>query len=359
MICRIKVCSCGLTPKARTQPPWPFGPARYRVDTTPLCPAGACNNDECSVADSVEWEADPGGAQPCLLPGTCDLDYLRFLDLASDEGEPISLQELRDSITALAAGDVEYQTDPIANEALREVIIEATNLGFLLDGLDERPLTVREVGEQPFGRGTQLDLVLEDPWVGSFQAMLLLPHTDTPHSGVVAHPGHWEEAWEHRDLRHAFDLVHAGIAVGILDPRTHEADEVESDVTEAMLLAGHSFMAVRVYESLLLRRVLRAHPDIHPERIGLMGHSGGSASGNLAVRVDEDWGAYASDFVTEYLYAKPDGTYGDETVPLLHPWHQKISQISTASSPTRLFNYGYPEGGDELVSFFCDVLRER
>ena len=117
------------------------------VDTTPLCPTGACNNDECSVADSVEWEADPGGAQPCLLPGTCDLDYLRFLDLASDEGEPISLQELRDSITALAAGDVEYQTDPIANEALREVIIEATNLGFLLDGLDERPLTVREVGE--------------------------------------------------------------------------------------------------------------------------------------------------------------------------------------------------------------------
>jgi hypothetical protein len=188
--------------------------------------------------------------------------------------------------------------------------------------------------------------------------MLLLPHTDAPHSGIVAHPGHWEEAWEHRDLRHALELVHAGIAVGIIDPRAHEADGVESDVTEAMLLAGHSLMATRVYETLLLRRVLQAHPDIHPERIGLIGHSGGSASGNLAVRIDDAWGVYASDFVTEYLYAEPDGTYGDETVPLLHPWYGKINQLSTAASPTRLFDYGFPEGGAELVSFFCERLGE-
>jgi len=293
------------------------------------------------------------------VPGTCDLGYLNFLELAGDQGEPLSPQALQDSIEALIRGDVEYETEPISNEALREVIIEATNLGFLLDGLDERPLIVREVGRQPFGRSTQVDLVVEDPWVGAFQAMLLLPYTDTPHSGIVAHPGHWEEAWEHRDQRHAAELVQAGMAVAIIDPRVHEADSFESELTRAMLLAGHSFMAIRVYETLLLRRVLQAHPDIHPDRVGLMGHSGGSTSGNLAVRVDGDWSAYAADFVAEYLYAKPDGTYGDETVPLLHPWHLKINQLSTAVPPTRLFDYGYPEGAQDLVSFFCEVLDER
>ncbi len=326
------------------------------IDTTPLCPSPACPDSECSQDSAVDWQEDPGGERPCPVPGACDLDYLRFLDLASEEGTQISPQELQDTIEALIGGDVDYQTDPVGHEELGAIVIEKTNLGFLLDGLTDRPLVVREVGEQPFGYGRQIDLVLEDPWVGAFQAMLLLPHTESPHPGVVAHPGHWEESWEHRDLRHARDLVHAGIAVGILDARAHEADEIESEVTKAMLLGGHSFMAVRVYETLLLRRVLRAHPEIHPERIGLMGHSGGSASGNLALRVDVDWQAYASDFLAEYLNASPDGSYIDETVPQLHPWFGKINQLSTAPTPSQLFEYGYPEGGEALVSFFCELL---
>jgi hypothetical protein len=328
------------------------------VDTSALCPATACGDEDCSSGSSVQWQLDHSGSRPCPVPGVCDADYFAFLGLAAEHGTPLSSPELSESIRALIDGEVDYETDPIDNPTLREVVIEATNLRFLLDGIDQRSLLVREVGQQVLDRGIQVDLVIEDPWVGSFQAILLLPFTDAPHSGVVAHPGHWEEAWEHRDQRHALKLLEAGIAVAIIDPRAHEGDLVESEVTEALLLAGHSFMAVRVYETLLLRRVLQAHPDVHPLRIGLMGHSGGSASGNLALRVDEGWAAYASDFLTEYLYANPDGTLVDETVPSLHPWFGKINQLSTAASPTRLFEYGFPEGGDELVGFFCDHLSD-
>ena len=58
-------------------------------------------------------------------------------------------------------------------------------------------------------------------------------------------------------------------------------------------------MAVRIYEVLLLHKLLRCRPDIDTERLGLIGHSGGSAVGNLAIRVaPEIFDAYVSDNMT-------------------------------------------------------------
>ena len=288
--------------------------------------------------------------------GTCDHDYWAFLELAESEGDARTQEALRESITELFDGGTRYEEGPTDPEVLREAIVSATNLGFLLEGIAARPLRVAEVRREPWSRGTQIELALEDPWVGEFSALLFMPDTDPPHVGLVAHPGHWEDADEHRDLRHVDELVRAGFAVAVLDARAHEAYVVESDLTEAMIVAGHIFMGVRVYETLLLRRELRARADVHPDRIALTGHSGGSSSGNLAVRLDDGWAAYASDFVTEYLYATPQWEYVDETVPDLHRWFPVINDLDTASVPSSLFEYGFPEGGAALASGLCGAM---
>ncbi len=325
------------------------------VDRTADCPPPPCPDGDCAVgAASVVWTDD--GARPCDVLGDCDADYRAFLALAADEGEPTTVDALRAYISGLFDGGTDYVEGPVGADELRDVVIETTNVGFLLDGIEGRTLIIAEVERSPRGGGTQVEYTLSDPWVGDFGALLLLPAAAPPYAGVVAHPGHWEDAVEHRDLRHADALLDAGFAVAILDPRAHEADRVESDLTEAMLVAGHTFMAVRVYETLLLRRLLAAHPDVHPERIALQGHSGGSSSGNLAVRLDDGWAAYASDFLTEYLYATPEWEYVDETVPELHAWFPVVNDLDTVATPTRLFEYGFPEGGDELAGFFCDAL---
>jgi hypothetical protein len=299
---------------------------------------------------------DGRGGRPCDEPGTCDGDYYAFLDLAADQGTSTTLDELRSYITSLFNGGTTYVEGPVDPADLRETVVNTTNLGFLLDGLDERPLTAAEVSRRAWGGGTQIEMAVSDPWVGDFGVLLFLPSAAPPYVGVAAHPGHWEDAIEHRDQRYVGALLRAGFAVAVLDSRAHDADVIESDLTEAMLLAGHSLMAVRIYETLLLRRLLRAHPDVHPDRIALQGHSGGSASGNLAARLDDGWAAYASDFLTEYLYATPEWEYLDETVPELHAWFPVLNELSTVATPTRLFEYGFPEGGDELVEWMCEAL---
>ena len=304
-------------------------------------------------ASTVLWGL--AGPNPCPDPGVCDGDYRAFLQAAAGEGSPVSQAELRDRIGGMFNGGTTFEEGPVEADVLRDIVVDATNLGFLLDGIESRDLSVTEVDRRPWGAGTELELTLEDPWVGAFGALLFLPSAEPPWTGVVAHPGHWEEAWEHRDLRHVDALLNSGFAVAVLEPRVHEADALESEITEAMLLAGHTFMAVRVYETLLLRRLLRAHEHVHPDHVGLMGHSGGSASGNLALRLDDGWLAYASDFLTEYLYVTPEWEYVDETVPDLHRWFPVLNELDTASTPARVFDYGFPEGGEAVVEFFCSA----
>lgn len=320
------------------------------------CAPPPCTGD-CALGEAVAWSVEDGEAACGEYElNACTADYLSFLDRAEAEGEPLSVDDVRAAVEGLWDGGTAYEEGPASTEELASVVRRATNVGFLLEELEARPLTVREVGRERWMRGTQVDLLLDDPWVGELSVMLLLPDGEGPFPGVVVHPGHGESARDHRDNRFGRELLQAGLALAILNPRVHSADGHESDVTEALLTAGHTFMALRIYETALLRRVLKAHPLVHPDRVGLLGHSGGSASSNLVVRLDDGWRAYASDFVTEYLYVDPGWIYLDETVPELHPWYLLLAEMDDLDTPTRIFEYGYTEGAGALAAFLCQNL---
>ncbi len=154
--------------------------------------------------------------------------------------------------------------------------------------------------------GTQIILAMHDPWVGTIRVVLLLPTTSGPHPVVIGQA----------------------------------------------LLGGFSMMAVRIYEVLLLHKLLRCRPDIDTERLGLIGHSGGSAVGNLAIRVaPEIFDAYVSDNLNSY-FNWVDSALQDETDPAIYPWSQIINDFSTSSVPVLEVPYAFENEYQDIADFF-------
>lgn len=109
---------------------------------------------------------------------------------------------------------------------------------------------------------------------------------------------------------------------------------VEHNVALRLLAEGFALMGLRVYESLLGPKFLRHWPGIAPERIGLIGHSGGSSTSNLTVRQGTGFRAYVSDRAVDCAEWIPLlRMYHCETVPALYPYAALINNLSTCTVP--------------------------
>ena len=312
------------------------------------CPAGGC---------SAGVNVVPGTSLPGPCPDApCVAEYLDFALAAAAEGTPVDPAKLEAEVLALAEGAAVPSPPERSAPELRSALIEATSCGFLFEGLDERELQLELVETVEMAWGREEHLVLRDPWIGSMSMVLLRPDGAGPFPGLVASPGHGEDWWDMRDAHFGDELADASWAVLIVDARASGADAYETAVTKALLSAGLSFVGVRVYEQLLARKVLRWRAEVHPELIGVWGHSGGSVVANLAVRI-EDFAALVSDLQGEYLNVMPDGPWLDETSPAVHAWYPAINDLSTLSTPAYEDGYGYPDGSAPLRAFLrADVL---
>lgn len=312
------------------------------------CPEAGC-------AAEVRIVEASGLAPPC--PDTpCIAEYLDFAVAAADFGEPVDPAVLEAEVLALVA-DAQVPTPPeTTGDELRTALIEATSTGFLFDGLAERELQIELVDTVPTDWGREEHLLVRDPWIGGMRMVLLRPGGAGPFPGLVAAPGHGEDWWDMRDAHFGDELADGSWAVLIIDTRAARADEFESEVTKTLLSAGSSFVGVRVYEQLLARKILRWREDVHPELIGVWGHSGGSVIANLSVRI-EDFAALVTDLQGEYLNIILDGPWVDETSPAVHAWYPAINDLQTLPIPVYADEYGYPQGSTPLRTFLRrDVL---
>lgn len=294
-------------------------------------------------------------------PMKWDADYRRLASRLDDERGFESQEHLERVLEALRINGAipGYQPlPPSASEAdLAEVLPERMRMEFLVDGLDERNLTVAPGEGSGEGGARRLDLAFDDPWVGRFEVLLLLPPGAGPFPAVVTHPGHFEAAADHVALHYGADFPAAGIALAVVTPRVNDSFPLEDSVSRALLLAGTTFMAVRIYDLLLVRKYLRCRADVDPERIGLLGHSGGATVGNVAVRMDDGWKAYVGDNTGDYLnWDHKSGTVLDETAPALHPLFPLINNFELSPTPILMLEYGYGETSDEMVGFFLSKL---
>ncbi len=303
-----------------------------------------------------------GRAWNCTDNEGCIADYARFQALAADHARPIDATSLRQSLDAIGRHEVAVIQPPFDEGELRGVLLDALGVGFLVEGLDERPIEALVTAESANPSYRESDLILIDPWVGEIQAVLLRPLGPGPYPAVVAVHGHGDDAFVYRDDYHGSEFPGRGYALLILTMRAMGIDEAEHGISRALLLDGFTLIGLRSYESLVGLTYLRSRDDVIHDRIGLIGHSGGSSTGNLTIRVmdpanPERFKAYVSDHDVDFYSSGLLEPYHCETVPALYPYHEAINDLDAAATPTLVVPYAYPFGMANIFRFFDEHLK--
>lgn len=295
-----------------------------------------------NVEDREEFGAD----WDCADAASCTADYLRFLDLAAEFAEPTDEETL-----AQLLYDVGWETpyaEPLPFDQLRAEVIDATNIDFLLDGLNARLLEAVFTQSEETSHGRLERFLFVDPWVGTFKGLLALPEGD-PQRVLLAMHGHAQTGDEYYRSYPIDELVQRGFAVLMLTMRAKGGDGDEEAVTRNLLLDGFTFMGLRVYETLLGRKFLR-HRFGQNIPMALIGHSGGSVSNNLVIRIDDGFAADITDCTSTYL-APWDVPISDEVAPYLYVYHGLIKIFDTAAVPVLEVPYEYEDGWDGIYAF--------
>lgn len=315
--------------------------------------SSSCKNPYC-----ITENEKPGVNWACAKAETCVADYMRFIKIAKKFGNPISKEELDNRLETIAKNKAKIIHGQIPTAPLRKKLIEAMNIGFLLQDINKRPLTVTLVGESETEKYRQRTYLFTDPYVGTFRALLLLPKTSGPHPAVIAVHGHVEEAEDFRDNYYGKEFPGHGYAILMPTMRAMGCAWPEDQVTRALLQNGFTFMAIRSYETLLCLRFLQFLPEIDNDRIGLLGHSGGSVSNNLTIRIAPGFAAFVSDCFRIYFDGDPYPVrLIDEAAPTIYPYHKLVNDLSTCPVPALEVGYGFPEGPDEVFAFLDKVLK--
>ncbi len=326
--------------------------------------ASACGDqhDPAPPSGNVHLRSEIGRAPRCSDNEPCTDEYEHFRVIATPYARPIEQQALDARLQAIARGEAPIYDAAQPEATLRQALIDGLGIGFLLDGLDDRRLDVIVTAERDTAYYHETELALVDPWIGEVPAILLTPLGPGPFPGVVAVHGHGDDAAIYRDRYHGSEYPGHGYAVLILTMRAMGIDDAEHTISRELLLDGFSLMGLRVYESLLGLRYLRSRADVRADAIGLIGHSGGSSTGNLTIRVQppgssHGFRAYVSDHHVDYFSSSPIEPYHCETVPALYPYHPAINVLAGAPIATLTVPYAYPFGVAGIFRFFDAQLK--
>lgn len=272
--------------------------------------------------------------------------YQLFIERAQDFSRVITedaLQtEIQDAQEYLREHPQEKHTENIGN-----TIQEALNIDFLLEGIEQRPLTVITTATHQRDGYTEKELIFDDPWVGQTKVHLLIPdNADTkPLPAVIGVYGHADSATVFRSQYFGAELAKAGFVVLIPAVQTLEHPDLDEILSKKLYLNGFTLMGIRVYKINLFLKYLQHLEQVNNQQISLMGHSGGSSTVLLVAQ-------HAPQYFNALVYDL-DGTYLDmwsdnpqlihcETIPRLAYYRAQIHDVSKLPFPARKFEYGYP-----------------
>ncbi len=348
--------------------------------TAPPGPAPGPGAGSCAVPgqDAVLGGPLPTFLGDCPWGRDCGLqDYLALPELFPEDRVEVSDEEL----DALLRGWRDAPGPQLAPDGagdLRQRILEGTRLDVLLEGLAERPLDVaikREGTDMTEWEGSWDDmdppdmhyreLVVTDPLVGLMQVVVFLPEGEGPFPPVVVSHGHSDSPFGHIPRADFGEMyLNAGYALILPGYRVSGGDDLEAYATRELLKQGFTLLGIRMYEQLIARRIVAWLPEIDPcAPVGLVGHSGGSVSGNLTVTAPTEglaFDAYVSDLASVYFSwsETPGDRYlGDETVPALWQYSSAINTFDAVDIPLLHVPYGYPDGVQDQLDFFDDTIR--
>lgn len=234
---------------------------------------------------------------------------------------------------------------------LRKTIIEELNIDFLLEGFNQRELIVTTKAVKQEEKYTEKELLFSDSNVGTFSVLLLIPEEKkSSYPAIIGLHGHADDYNSFKNGYGGKELVQAGFVVIIPSFRAMDClREPEETITRELILNGFTLMGIRIYETLLLEKYLKYNDFI--DKIGIMGHSGGSDVAYLTSIINPNFQALAFDF-----YPKPDslceGKVHCETLPGLAYYKEQINNPSTLKIPSKKFDYDFPGDKQDVINFF-------
>src|SRR5215472_7524120 len=254
----------------------------------------------------------------------------------------------------------------LSQEELHVRIIDALNIGFMLEGLDARPLQVTIFAESETAGITSRRLIFADPLVGEFEALQLEPSESDPIPAIIGLHGHFDTPAIFAENYLGADLAAAGYLVLMPQFRAMNCFGPEDEISRALISGGFNLMAMRVYETLLLEKYLRTLARVDTRRIGILSHSGGSSTANLVVHLTDGIAAQVTDYYVDWrdrcVPPPVDLPVHCETVPGLFPLSTTFPDDRSAPLPRLSIPYaenGFAEDADAIRGFFATHLRKQ
>ncbi|MDP8254412.1 MAG: hypothetical protein P9M14_01555 [Candidatus Alcyoniella australis] len=319
-----------------------------------------CDNPFCVFQEydlGSDWICAPGDEYGC----SCYEDYEQFIIEAQQFAAPLpgGLDELLAQLDAIEGGDVPIVEGPLEPEEMRRIVLEALNVDFLIQGIDQRPLWTVIVSQEQQTNSLQQRIVFSDPYIGSFEALLAIPDDGEELPAIVVRHGHTEYPQGTFGQTFGSGAVRRGYVVLIPHSRALCGGDYERTTTMDLLIEGFTFQGLRYYETLLMHKYLRylgwRDNTVDADALGLLGHSGGAASVNLSVRIDQGFAAFVGDFNSTYCWLDDVGRFLDDTVPPLWAYHDLINDYTTCPMPYYAAQYGELNNQD-LWDFFEENL---
>ncbi|MDO8602998.1 MAG: hypothetical protein Q7O04_04020 [Candidatus Omnitrophota bacterium] len=242
---------------------------------------------------------------------------------------------------------------------LRKTIISELNIGFLLNKINQRELVVKVVTVQQREGFTENELLFKDPQVGTFSVLFLVPDKRKGScSAIVGLHGHDGSNKMFKDEYFVEELAKKGFAVIMPSFRAMCCDRIEEAISEELYLSGFSFMGWRVYETYLVIKYLKSKKFIN--KIGIMGHSGGSDVAYLVSIINPNLQALVYDMYPLQLNIFK-GVIHCETIPNLAYYSPQINNSATLKIPSLKIGYDCFNQDElrKMTIFFKEKLAEK
>jgi dipeptidyl aminopeptidase/acylaminoacyl peptidase len=234
----------------------------------------------------------------------------------------------------------------------------------MLPGLDERELHVTTFAETAGEGFIARRLIFRDPLVGELEALALDPIAPLPPKrvpAIIGLHGHFDTPKVFADAYLGAELAASGYFVLIPQLRAMNCFGPEAEISFALLKSGFTLMGMRVYETLLMLKYLRFLDRVDATRIGILSHSGGSSTANLAVQLTSGLAAQVTDYFVDWRDHCTEFSFASvhcETLPAMFPLGPSLQDERYLDLPRLGVEYAFesPNTRARIRSFFAENL---
>ena len=318
---------------------------------------------------------ESGGPWECTgerTPCGCVEGYERFVEQTKDKGlltnQPLTREQI-DQFALVGKDNTPVFRDMVSPGEMYDIVLEGSGLKNLLAGFWSLSLWFRTVAVTDYGDYVEKLIVMRNQHLDEVQAMILVPPGDGPFPAILVAPGHSNDVdgygdQQFRDKLHGLDFVRAGYAILAISWRDMCGWPHEDYVSRLLLGAGTSMVSVQMLELMMGLKYLEAQAWVQTDRIGLISHSGGNASGNPLVWLEQSrFKAAVSDFNTsyaDYSWNADQGVWIQNTFsPIWWPEQLRLPNIQPQAGSVLGLRpyYGYPNWREDVFPFFEEHLK--